>query len=30
VEAYFSEHSEGEPDDVVEWIRQKEQESGTL
>ena len=30
VEAYFSEHSEGEPEDVVEWIRAKEQESGTL
>ena len=30
VEAFFAEHSEGEPDEVVAWIRQKEQESGTL
>jgi hypothetical protein len=29
VEAYFAEHEEGEPDDVVAWIRQKEKESGT-
>jgi hypothetical protein len=28
VEAFFSEHSEGEPDEVVEWIRQKEKEAG--
>ena len=27
VEAYFAEHAEGEPDDVVAWIR--EQEAGT-
>jgi hypothetical protein len=30
VEAFFAEHSEGEPDEVVAWIRQKEKESGTL
>ena len=30
VEAFFAEHSEGEPDEVVAWIRAKEKESGTL
>jgi hypothetical protein len=30
VEAFFAEHSEGEPDEVVAWIREKEKESGTL
>ncbi|HZP31099.1 MAG TPA: hypothetical protein VFC99_19275 [Acidimicrobiia bacterium] len=30
VEAYFAEHTEGEPDEVVAWIREKEKESGTL
>ena len=28
VEAFFAEHSEGEADEVVEWIRQKEKEAG--
>jgi hypothetical protein len=30
VEAFFAEHSEGEPDEVIAWIREKEKESGTL
>jgi hypothetical protein len=28
VEAYFDEHDEGEPDDVVSWIREQEARGG--
>jgi len=28
LEAYFAEHAEGEPDDVVAWIREQETRAG--
>lgn len=28
VEAYFADHAEGEPDDVVAWIREREAAAG--
>ena len=28
IEAYFAEHDEGEPDDVVAWIRDQERPAG--
>ena len=30
VQAYFAEHHEGEPDEVVAWIRAKEREAGDV
>ena len=28
VEAYFAEHDEGEPDEIVAWIRDRESQTG--
>jgi hypothetical protein len=28
IEAYFAEHDEGEPDDVIAWIRERERPAG--